>query len=332
MGRVRERVPGELPAGRPTATPARPRRLTARAGAPLACLLALAGCSASAGPSRSSTVAAPTAAAAPAAPAAPGAGPAPPTRLSLVRPVDQDRLDATRQMVEVPLRNDTPVPLSVRSVQLLDPHFATRPAMPTDQTLAPGERIDFVLPYGDALCPAAPGAGRLLLTETAVGGPVGSTQLALPEPQPILARIHDAACKKASITAAFTLDLHASGPARLVDGAPELPVTLTAARRTPQQVLHITGVQGSVLFGVTPADPAATPLLSLPPDRQRADAALVVRVLRCDPHGQTATKIYAWTLRAALGSDPPTVVALDVPDSLQPPLLHAQELCPVLHF
>jgi len=232
-------------------------------------------------------------------------------------------------MVEVPLRNSTPVALSVASVQLLDPRFVVRPAVPEVQTVRPGERIDFVVPYGDARCPAGAGTGRVLLTETTPGG-VARTEIALPAPQPILDRIHDAACHRAALADAVTLELRAAGSARVADGAPELPVTLRAVRRRPGPAVVVADVAGSVLFGVRPGRsdrPAGSPLLTLDSGTQRADVPLVVRVLRCDPHGQTATKIFVWTVRAALGAEPPAVVELDVPPDLQPLLLRAQELC-----
>ena len=304
-------------------------RAARRAALPVAVLLAagaVASAAATPGPPPAVPVAPATAAA-----ALPGAP------LRLVRPLEQDRLDATRQRLEVPLVNPGTAPVTVVGLQLQSARLTAVPPADDVITLAPGEELDLVLPYGDAVC-ATTGAGavatdRLVVDTRAGTGPVAHGQLPLAGDDALLVRLQEALCRQRAVDADLALELTPDGPPVLAAGVPTLPVTLHVRRRAGDPAVEVSEVDGSVAYALAPTTTAPPPLLRLAPGTAGAAAPLRFSALRCDPHGLVEVKkVFVFLVYVGLDGAPPAPVELAAPPALQAQLEATRALCPPTAF
>lgn len=289
----------------------------------LALAVGLAGCGARQQPRRQQGDA-PSPAARPAFPVAP---------LTLVRPLEQDRLDATRSALEVPLRNDGRSPVTVESLRLDAPRFSAVDAVTSGQPMQPGQEVDFVVGYGDAVCPGDAGAADRVLLRARVGsGAAVDYQVAVPAPDAVAGRVHDPECRLRAVQHDFDVSLVADGAPTVVAGHPTLPLLLRVTRRTGSDALLVSEIDGSVLYDVSPrAVPAPVPLVRVAPTAAGADVPLRARVALCDPHGLTeAKKVYVFRIYAGLAGAAPEPVALSPGTDVQALLEGARRLCPIL--
>ncbi len=252
------------------------------------------------------------------APSTPEAG------VHLAEPLLQDRLDATRRLLTVPLTNGGPGDAQVKSIQLVAPHFAQVPPTVVDGTLEPGRQINFSIAYGKARCDAKDGAVTLVLATGA-----GEKRLDVPRPVKILDRLRALECDQDRLAAAFTVawdgawtQVPASGGADRLRGALRLT-------RTGDEAVEVTDLAGSVLFDLDTVPPGRDPAGRLDGDNRTAEVPVEIAVRLCHKHGLTeAKRIFEYTLYARLGAGDPVYRTIIPPPEAQQRILALLKTCP----
>jgi hypothetical protein len=238
----------------------------------------------------------------------------------LAAPVQQDRLDATRRMVTVPLTS--PRAVTVESVQLAGPYFAVVPAVSFGQPLAAGGRIDFPVGYGAAQCGAK--AGRTIAVVTVRPG--GTVRL--PVTGDALGRLWRADCVQQHLEAAFTVTW--SGPWRRLPASPgqaqRLGGTLRLALTTTQASVEVTGLRGSVLYDLAGT---GTGHARLGGRQSTLGLPVELGVRLCSKHGLTeAKKTFVFSMYARLNGGAPQVRTIEPPAAVQKDIAALLATCP----
>jgi len=249
--------------------------------------------------------------------------PSPKPGLQFAEPLTQDRLDATRRLLTVPLRNGGPGVAHVDRIALVSPRFTDVPATTVDGDLAPGQQINFSIAYGAARCDQDAGKPVLVLE---AGERV--ERLAVPTPAQILDRLWRAECDQKRLEAAFTVEWGQSwtqvpatdgGAARLRG---ELKLTATGDER-----ITVTDVRGSVLFELDTAPAGKQPITELASGSRMVPVEIGVRL--CFKHGLIeAKKNFDFTLYARLGDADQTYRTITPPKLVQQRALALLATCP----
>lgn len=251
--------------------------------------------------------------------------------VQLAEPLLQDRLDATRRMIGIPLTNGGPGTARVLRVQLVTPHFATTPPATVDADLAPDQQINFAFPYGAARCePDAAKQRPVVLVDVDAGG---RRQLRLTPPTPvkILDQLRDVECQQRELETAFDVTWGPtwtrvparSGEAQRLSG--ELRLTL----RPKAGPVTATALRGSVMFAIATVPADREPIASLDAKTTSASVPVEVSVRLCSKHGLTeAKKLFVFTLAAQLGGDPPRYRTIEPPAAVSQQILALLGTCP----
>jgi hypothetical protein len=236
----------------------------------------------------------------------------------LAAPVQQDRLDATRRMVTVPLTS--PQAVTIESVQLVGPYFAVVPAAPFAQPLAGGTRIDFPVGYGAAQCAAK--AGKTIAVVTVRPGGT----LRLPVTGDALGRLWRADCVQQRLEAAFSVTW--AGPWRRLPAAAgqaqRLGGTLQLALRSAKTSVEVTGLRGSVLY-----DLVGTGHARLGGGQSTVSVPVEIGVRLCSKHGLTeAKKTFVFAMYARLNGGATQVRTIEPPAAVQKDIAALLATCP----
>jgi hypothetical protein len=248
--------------------------------------------------------------------------------LHLAEPLLQDRLDATRHLLTIPIVNGGPAEAYVRRVQIVAPHFAPVPPTTVDAAMEPGRRINFSIRYGTARCNDTAGPVTLVLD---VGRPGAERQqrLAAPTPVEILDRLRKAECDEQRLASSFAVSWDGpwsqvssgAGAARLRGG---LRVTLTGSHE-----VSVTDLKGSVLFALDTAPAGRRPIVDLDAASRSATIPVEISVRMCHKHGLIeAKRIFDFILYAAVGDQPPAYRTITPPARVQKQALALLGTCP----
>jgi hypothetical protein len=251
--------------------------------------------------------------------------PSPRTGVDLAEPVTQDRLDATRRLLTIPLINRGPGALHVDKVGFDSPRFSTVPAAAVDGELEVGQQINFSIPYGTAQCTPKSSAEAVVVT---AAGTTVRLAVAKGAGSRIVDRLWRDECGEQRLAAAFTVGW---GPAwTQVPGKPG-----GAARLRGELILTPTGdpditatdLQGSVLFEIDTVPAGRRPMSELRAGASRLPVELGVRL--CSKHGLTeAKRIFEFTLHAKFGDAQPDHRTIIPPAAVQQRLLALLKTCP----
>ena len=243
--------------------------------------------------------------------------------MHLAEPLLQDRLDATRRMLTVPLRNGGPGTVHLDKIALASARFTAVPPATVDADLAPGQQINFSIAYGTARCDQEAGEPALVLDS---GGRV--ERLAVPTPAQILDRLWRAECDQQQLESAFTIEWGQSwtqipatdgGAARLRG---ELRLTATGNTR-----IVVTDVRGSVLFDLDTAPAGKRPITELASGSRTVPVEIGVRL--CFKHGLIeAKKNFDFSLYARLGDADQAYRTITPPKPVQQRALALLATCP----
>lgn len=219
----------------------------------------------------------------PAAAAPPGDSEAPtPLAVSL----EQGRSFAARHLIEVVIRNIAAQPVPIQETGLDSPLFVRLPRTPREVVLAPGARVDLPIEYGAALCDAAP-AGSAVQLRIDESGQSRDLLLELPDPEPLLARLHVQECTQQAIAAAVTVEF---GPTWERTGDTTMVGSLVLRRRSSAEPVSVSQIAGTVVFSLRVVPERLPPLLELPPESAVAELPIEVTAARCDTHALVESK------------------------------------------
>lgn len=173
----------------------------------------------------------------------------------------------------------------VTSLQLRSPLFERLPASERDVVLAPGERVLVPLPYGEAVCPAAPGPSVVVVGE---GVEVPLAQ----DPEHVVDDLHALECDQAAVR-------EAAAPAFGDEWTPTGP--RSARGEVVIQGGEVEAMAGNIVFGVRLDDGVLPSATSFPVE---------VVVDRCDTHALIESKrTFQFPLDVSLdGGEPITYV------------------------
>lgn len=248
--------------------------------------------------------------------------------LQLAEPLLQDRLDATRHMLTIPIVNGGPAEAYVRRIQLVAPHFIPAPPTTVDAAMEPGRQINFSIGYGVARCDDAAGSVTLVLD---VGRPGTERQqrLAAPGPVEILDRLRRAECDQQRLESSFVVSW--DGPWSQVSGgagAARLRGVLRVALTGDEQV-KVTDLKGSVLFALDTAPAGRRPIVDLDLTSRSATIPVEISVRLCHKHGLIeAKRIFDFILYATVGNQQPAYRTITPPPQVQKQALGLLATCP----
>jgi hypothetical protein len=238
--------------------------------------------------------------------------------------VQQDRLDATRHMVTVPLT--APEAETIETVQLESPYFETGAAAQFGQPLPAGGRIDFPVPFGAARCGAKDGPGTAVVTIRSGSGP--AREVRLRADAGALKTVWRAECEDRAFARAVTVSWAGpwqrrparTGEAQRLAGNLHLALADRTARVT------VSALQGSVLYDVSRQTTGPVRLDSAHPS---ADVPIEIGVRLCFKHGLTeAKKVFVFTMYAQLDGAPERPRTLTPPAAVQGQIASLLVTCP----
>ncbi len=211
-------------------------------------------------------------------------GPAPTISATL----EQARIDETKHMLSIAVRNSGPGSVHVERVQLVAPPLPALPPAPVDTEVKPPLRVDLRIPYGKADCRGdaipVPGPAHVLAWLREPGG-TRQVRLPLPHPNPLLTRLVRLDCGAALVHRAADVRLGTEWK-RAGDA---LHGTVTMERRAPGAVtLHDVG--GSVIFDLKPTGRTEPPIAVLEPGRDRLEVPVRLLASHCTPHAMAEAK------------------------------------------
>jgi hypothetical protein len=249
--------------------------------------------------------------------------PSPATGVQLAAPIRQERLHATSRLMTVPLVSYDAQPVRVVSVEMRSGLFEAAPARASGHDLLPGMRADFAVGYGAAVCPAPEGQVEVIAELT------GKRTIRLAAPvSETLRRLHRIECRERQLAATLGVDWGTrwrripARPGQSERLAGELRLNLKA----PGESVTVTGIQGSVLYELTPE---SAPLAALDEDRREARAPVEVRVRLCHKHGLIeAKKTFVFTLYVAAGRDKAEPMTVEPPPGVQRQIEGLLATCP----
>lgn len=197
--------------------------------------------------------------------------------------VQQDRIDAVRGTIEVEL---TPLDRAydLTALQLDDPRFERVPATPRRTTV--DRLLHLSIDLGDAICPVADDAGatvRLWL-------PGDPEPVAVPvdvDGDAVLAGIHAAECSRRTVLE--TVDVR-FGDAWASSGHAAARGVVVVTRLRGQDAIVLEGMEGTVIFALTPFGDDDGALAELDRGGSRVEVEVEVSAARCDPHALVESK------------------------------------------
>jgi hypothetical protein len=249
--------------------------------------------------------------------------------LQLAEPLLQDRLDATRHMLTIPIVNGGPAEVQVRRIQIIAPQFTPVPPTVVDATMEPQRRINFSIGYGTARCDDAAGEVTLLLDVGPPGGAGHQERLVAPGPVDIVDRLRRAECEQRQLESTFTVVWGGAWTqVKTGPGAARLHGELRIALTGDEQVT-VTDIRGSVLFSLDSRPADRRPIVSVDPANRSATIPIEIGVRLCFKHGLTeAKKIFDFSLYAKLGDRAPTYRTITPPLPVQKRTLALLATCP----
>ena len=170
-------------------------------------------------------------------------------------------------------------PISIRSIAVRTDHFEPLPAESKRTVIAPGQRIDVQVDFGElTTCDPSTRSDAAVLIEIARGDADPVQYLATLDPAP-LDEIRDRECAQRRVTDAATIGFSAE---REIDGS-TMSTTIDVVRNAGTPTIELTSLSGSVIFALTPVD-ETEPIARLDADDPAASIPILVEVTRCDPH------------------------------------------------
>lgn len=211
--------------------------------------------------------------------------------------VEQSRDNENRRLLQLVVVNDGEDVVRVRQARLDSEAYAQVPPAVFDQQVRPGSRTAFPVPYGDVRCGDEP-AGASVVLGLADGGSVREVRVPVPDDASVLPRLHRRDCALAAL--AETVDVALTGPWERAGDAVTGRLLLT--RRAGDVAVRVTDAQSSIILLL---QPSGLPL-ELAPGQGTADAPVVVRAVRCDPHALIESKrTFTFPVFVALGDAEP---------------------------
>lgn len=240
-----------------------------------------------------------------------------------IRQFREDEVAGVLQ-IELVRSRDPGDPAPVRSVQLIWPGLAPQPPTLREVAVAPGQRVDVPTPLGEPVCDTtdAPSyaSGAVVLTIARPG--LDDRSLTVPllaDAQPALDNVWTKGCVRKRLLERVALRYDPWG--RTDDGGvPAGRSTLVVTRRTAVGPVRVTGVDGSVLLVVRPADPLGSDGVELPVGTDEVRIPLLVTGSgRCDGHALGDSKrTYVFQVQVQLDDDEPVGVDVTVPEADRP--------------
>jgi hypothetical protein len=249
--------------------------------------------------------------------------------------LEQARIDESRGMLSVAMRNDGPATVHVERLQLVTPSLETLPPATVDTTVSPTPRIDLRIPYGEARCagdtvpearPAhviawvrpAGDAGREGKGGAGGGGDTGDAggpaavheiRLPLPHPNTLLQRLVTLDCGARLVRRAADIGF---GPTWRRDGT-TVRGTIVVTRRVEGGTITLHDVAGSVILQLTVPGADERPLAVLPPAERRAELPVRISATRCEAHALAESKkTFVFPFWAAVDGLEPQYLVFDV--------------------
>ncbi len=233
-----------------------------------------------------------------------------PSALPLTVSLDQSRDLENRHLLAARVTNDGGEPVDVVRLQVRSGAWSTVAPTVREETLAPGRRLAFPVPYGAADCRSA-GAASLVVGYRRDGA-LQEAVVPVPAEDPLLPRLHRRECDLAALGRAADVGF-APGWTRVGDTARG---ELRLSRRRGDTPVTVTAVDGSVILTLEALGP-------LPLTLEGATVRLPVAATptRCDPHALAESKrTYVFAIAVASGAGEPLTVAAR-PDPADLPLL-----------
>jgi len=238
----------------------------------------------------------------------------------LTAAVQQDRLNATRRMLAIPLRNKGSTAVTIQEMQLVAPQFTVVPPAQRDDVLPPAARLDFPLSYGRPRCGAKPaGEPAVQIRLRGADGRRQDLRLKLAPPTDVLDRLRATECGQVALLSAVGVDY---GPTVHLPGRPPaMAGSLVLRRRASTQPVTVVEIRGSVLFDLIPSVGRRESVATMPATAALVTIPVRMTVPRCDPHVLIeAKKIYSFSVGLRIGTGP--VQFLQIP----PPIIVENEL------
>lgn len=215
----------------------------------------------------------------------------------LTAAVEQSRDNENRRLLQLVVTNEGDDVVQVRQARLASKAYAQVPPAVFDQQVRPGSRTAFPVPYGDVRCGDEP-AGASVVLGLADGGSVREVRVPVPDEASVLPRLHQRDCALAALAEA--VDVALTGPWEREGDAVTGRLRLT--RRSGDRTVRVTDAQSSIILLL---QPSRLPL-ELAPGAGTAEAPVVVRAVRCDPHALIESKrTFTFPVFVALGDAEP---------------------------
>jgi hypothetical protein len=210
--------------------------------------------------------------------------------------------EAVGGQVQVRITDTGDDPFTVTSVALESAGFASLPPTGVTAEFAPGRTIDLPVPYGAAVCDAAPEPAGARLTVLRPGG--ASEELRVPAEAEVLGRIHEKECAVRAV--AEVVEVAVTG---LQPDGDALRGAITLTRRTGGEPVTVRRLGRSVLIEATAEDLPA----ELAGNASTVSTPVSFTPATCDPHVLAETKKpYVFPLELTVGGGAPVVMDLPV--------------------
>ncbi|MCG5212483.1 hypothetical protein [Streptosporangium sp. KLBMP 9127] len=237
--------------------------------------------------------------------------PAPSAAPALSVTLEQARIDETKHVLSVAMRNDGPGSVHVERLQLVAPPLRTLPPAPVDTEVKPTPRVDLRLEYGRASCAGdaipEPGPAHVLAWIREAGG-TRRIRLPLPHPSTLLRRLVRLDCGAEVVLRTAEVRLGT----RWRREGDALRGTVVIERRAPGAVT-LQDLGGSVIFNLTPVGRRKPPLAVLDPGRTRLVVPVRFKAVHCTPHALAeAKKPYGFTHWTGLADLEPQFIPFEV--------------------
>jgi hypothetical protein len=223
----------------------------------------------------------------------------------LTATLQRSTLFETHRSLRLTVTNGGNRDLEIAAVQLSSPLFEAVPPQVRDVPVPVSDRVAIPLPFGTAQCGGADDEPPELIARLA-GDDV---HLAIEEiPTGVLSELHDEECAATAVLASVDLHLGETWQrteARTIAGEIEL------AQRSPGVTAVLDEVRNNVIFAVSSADEAGSPL-QVSDDAPSVAGPIAITAARCDPHALIEYKrTFIFTTFVALDGGEPTRVDIE---------------------
>lgn len=209
--------------------------------------------------------------------------------------------------------NEGDEPIEVTRIALRTGHFDWLPAESKSTVIAPGQRIDVQVDFGELVScdddPVGPTAVELSL---ASGDGPASRQIVDVDPAPLDA-IRARECARRRVTDVVVVEF---GADRSISGD-RMRTSIEVDRRAGTNPIRVESLEGSVIIALRPLDDD-TPLAELDENGNHASIPVELFIARCEPHAVSQSTL-TWVISAfvTVADAQPHKLALDLPDTMR---------------